>query len=184
MRAAGGAERVADRDRAAVDVDACSGSSSFHSPRQASDCAANASLSSTASTSPQPMPGALERAVGRLDGADAEDVGVDGEGAAAGDPGERRRAGASARPPRSRSARAAAPSLSGEALPAVTVPSLTEGGLELGELLERAVGADALVAGQVRVGHRRRPSRRRSRRPTRRPRAGGCAARTRPAPRA
>jgi hypothetical protein len=33
-----------------------SGSSSFHSARQASDCDANASLSSTAVRSPQPIP--------------------------------------------------------------------------------------------------------------------------------
>ena len=82
-----GAERVPDGDRAAVRVDDL-GVELGHSARQASDCAANASLSSTTSRSSQPIP-ARSSAVGRLDRRDAEHVGVDAGGAAAGDPGER-----------------------------------------------------------------------------------------------
>ena len=44
---------------------------------------------------------------------------------------------------------AAAPSLSGHELPAVTLPSRAEGGLELRELLERGAGARAVVLGHL-----------------------------------
>ena len=56
---------------------------------------------------------------------------------------------------------APAPSLSGEELPAVTVPSVRERGLELGELLERGVGADRTRRARARCRARARPRRRR-----------------------
>ena len=46
--------------------------STFQASTQASDCTANASLSSTAPTSAQPMPARAQRAVGRLDRREAE----------------------------------------------------------------------------------------------------------------
>ena len=112
--------------------------------------------------------------------ADAVQLRVDRARRAAGDPRQRRAVGSS---PRRASSSAAAPSFIGEALPAVTVPSLRNTGFSLRELLERGVGADALVARRARRPGPARP-RRRTRRAPRRPRpAGGCAARTRPAPR-
>ena len=53
---------------------------------------------------------------------------------------------------------AAAPSLSGQALPAVTVPSWLERGLELGELLDRRAGARPVVLGDLVRPARRRPA--------------------------
>ena len=86
--------------------------------------------------------------------------------------------------PSSASSIAPAPSLSGEELPAVTDPVLDERRLELGELLQRGVGAGSSRRARARCRAPARPSRRRSPTPTRRRRAGGCAARTRPGPRA
>ena len=52
------------------------------------------------------------------------------------------------------SSTAEAPSLSGDALPAVIVPVRAEGRLQPGELLGGRPGTDALVAGEVDAGHR------------------------------
>ena len=145
---AGRAERVADGDRAAVDVHALG--VEVLPLAHAGERLRGERLVELDGVDVAPADaGALERPVGRLDRADAEDVGVDGERAAAGDPGDRLAARLARRPPRSRSARADAPSLSGDALPAVTVPSLTNAGLSLASFSSDRVGADALVAGEL-----------------------------------
>ena len=79
----------------------------------------------------------------------------------------RRRGRAGARPIRAAAASepsstADAPSLSGEALPAVIVPSGRNDGFSPASVSGGAAGPDALVAGEVRAGHRRPPGRRRS----------------------
>ena len=151
---AGAPERMSDRDRAAVLTLTIDGSRSGHSARQASDCAANASLSSTSARSSQPMPGALQRDARRLDRADAEVLRFDRSHAARHDARERRAVRELRRRRSSPISSAAAPSLSGEALPAVTVPSGRNAGLSCGQRLTVRVGTDRFVAGQSTPGTR------------------------------
>ena len=96
--------------------------STFQASTQASDCTANASLSSTAATSAQAMPA---RASARSAASTGAKPNICGSSAATPRPAMR---ASGARPIRSAAAslpttRADAPSLSGEALPAVIVPS-------------------------------------------------------------
>ena len=121
------------------------GSSSGQPARQASDCDAKASFSSTTSTSSQPIPALASARLAASTGAIPKT-----SGSTPWTPRETTRASGSA-PSRAAAASSpsssiAAPSLSGELLPAVTVPSSTKAGFSLGQLLERAVGADPLVA--------------------------------------
>ena len=137
-----------------------SGSRSGHSARQASDWAANASLSSTASRSPQPMPGPLERRARRPRPGRCRTRGARRRHAAGDDPGQRRRARPRRRRASSPSSSAAAPSLSGEELPAVTVPSGAEDRLQLGQRLERWCRAGCTRRGRARRRARAPPRRR------------------------
>ena len=124
----------------------------------ASACAANASLSSTRSMSSIVESRARERLARGGHRARAPCT----AGSTPADGARRRCARAAASPARSRRvgrhrrAARAAPSLMPDELPAVTVPSFGERGLQLRELLERGVRARVLVA--VDDG-RRRPSR-------------------------
>ena len=72
---AGHAERVAEGDRAAVDVQLVRGRC-LSARQTASTCAANASLISTRSMSSMRHPGLRERLPGRLDRAEAHDLGA------------------------------------------------------------------------------------------------------------
>ena len=159
-----------------------SGSSSFHSARQASDCAANASLSSTTSTSSQLMPARLSARLAASTGPMPKM-----SGSTAWSPRPAMRASGSPRAPRRRprrrSARRAAPSLSGDALPAVTVPSLTKAGLSLASFSSEVSARMPSSRVELGAGHRDDPVVVEALVPGRAPRAGGCAARTRPAPR-
>jgi hypothetical protein len=92
-----------------------------HASRQASDCTANASLSSTAPTSDQPMPALANARLAACTGASPKSC---GSSAIAPRPAIR---ASGSRPiaaaaPAEPSSTADAPSLSGEALPAVIVP--------------------------------------------------------------
>ena len=147
--AARGADRVAERDRAAVDVDALL----VGAEQRASSAAAteaNASLISTRATSSIVLPGA-RRARPRPPSPAC------GRGRRT----RRRRSPGrgSSRAARSRAARAhsslatstqEAPSLTPGALPAVVVPSRVEDRLQRGELLERGVAARRLVERRAR----------------------------------
>ena len=82
------------------------------------------------------------------------------------------------------SSSAEAPSLIGDELPAVTVPSAANSALQPAELLERRVVADALVPRELVTVDLHDLVVVDARSPGPRPRAGGCAARTRPARRA
>ena len=128
-----------------------SGSRSGQPARQASDWEANASFSSTTDDVAPADAGARERPVRGLDRGDPEDVGVDAVGGARDDAGQRL---AAERGPACSSPISviAAPSLSGEEFPAVTVPPSRKAGAA-GELLERGVGADPLVALELDPGH-------------------------------
>ena len=88
---AAGAERVADRDGAALGVDdlGVRSPSATQASTQASDCTANASLSSTAPTSAQVMPARASAWFGGLDRGEPEVLRVEGVGPAPGDPRER-----------------------------------------------------------------------------------------------
>ena len=144
-----------------------SGSSSVHSRVSASDCEANASLSSTTSTSSQPIPARSSARFAGLDRARCRTRrGRRRPRRATTIAGQRLAPDRLARRASSPSSIAPAPSLSGEALPAVTVPSSTNAGLSFASFSTRVSGADPLVALELGVGHRARPSRRRSRRPT------------------
>ena len=104
-----------------------SGSRSGHSPTQASDCAANASLSSTRSTSSQVMPARCKALFAASTGPIPKM-----SGSTACTPRPAIRASGSPSKPSPAISTAEAPSLSGDALPAVTVPcSLTNAGLSL-----------------------------------------------------
>ena len=128
---------MADRDRAAVDVD--DAGSQPMSLLTASAWAAKASLASTRSRSLTVQPALLQRLAGGGDRAGAHDRRVDAGGRPGDDAGERREAARLASAALITTS-AAAPSLMPEALPAVTVPSLEKAGLELGErLVGRAV---------------------------------------------
>ena len=104
-------------------------SSMPHSSRHGTTWAANASLSSTTSMSLDRHAGLLEHVLDRRDRAEAHDLGAD----RARPRGDDARARLEARAPRAFSSditsTAAAPSLSGQALPAVTVPSGLKAGL-------------------------------------------------------
>ena len=119
---------------------------------QASDWAAKASLSSTAATSSQVMPArASARSLPRR--GRSRNLRVERARAPAGDAGNRGEAEPSAAASLP-SSTAEAPSLSGEALPAVTVPpSVRNDGAQPGQPLRRRVGPDRLVAGQVDTRH-------------------------------
>ena len=143
---------------------------------QASDCTANASLSSTAPTSAQPMPARASALFGRLDRGVAEALRLQRVRRPPGDPGHRVAADAARPPSRSRAARADAPSLSGEALPAVIVPSGRNDGFSAASFSAGGAGADALVPGRARRPAPASRGRRRSRRPRPRRRAGASAA--------
>ena len=172
---------MAEGDGAAAGVDDRRGRC-FQASTQASDCTAKASLSSTAPTSSQPMPARAQRPVRPpRPGRSRTSGGRWRTRAAAGDPGQRGRDRVVAPPPRSRCSTAEAPSLSGEALPAVMVPSGRNAGLSRARDSTVLSGADALVAGEVDAGDRHDERRRRSRRPTRRRPAGATGRRTRPA---
>ena len=130
-----------------------SGSSSVHSPTQASDWAAKASLSSTASTSPQVIPARLSA---RLAASTGPMPKMSGSTAKVPRPAIR---AIGSRPAALRARLAGDEHGGGAVVERRRVAGghgavLDEGGLELGELLERAVGADALVARQVGVGDR------------------------------
>ncbi len=160
------------------------GSRSGQPLRQASDCEAKASFSSTASTSSQVDAGLRQRLVRGLDRGDAEDVGVDPVDAAGDDPGQRRAADRVAPPPSEPSSSIEAPSFSGEELPAVTVPPSTKAGFSFAELLQRRCRRGCPRRAR---GRRRGPGRPRAKRPSSQAAAAsGVAAqrRTRPAPRA
>ena len=122
-----------------------SGSSSGQPSRQASDCEANASFSSTTSTSPEPIPARASALFAASTGAIPKT-----SGSTPSTPRQTIRASGS-RPSHSAAASspissAAAPSFSGEELPAVTVPSATNAGLSSASCLQRGVGPDPLVA--------------------------------------
>ena len=103
-------------------------------------CAANASLISTRSMSSIVRPARAERLPARLDRAEAHDLGVERRHAAGDDARERRDAELPRRWASLITTTAAAPSLSGHALPAVTVPSGRNTGLSCDELLDRGAG--------------------------------------------
>ena len=135
-----------------------SGSSSGQPARQASDCEAKASFSSTASDVVPADPGLAERLVRRLDRGDPEDVGVDAVDAAGDDPGQRLGADPLRR------ALVAEQQHRGAVVERRGVAgghgaALDERRPQLRELLERGLGADALVALQLDPGDRRRPRR-------------------------
>ena len=116
---------------------------------QASDCTANASLSSTAPTSAQPMPARASARSAASTGAIPEHCGSSARtrrGRRSGRAGRRRSGAAAASEP---SSTAEAPSLSGEALPAVMVPSGRNDGFRPASFSGCESGPDALVAGQV-----------------------------------
>ena len=81
------------------------------------------------------MPARFSAVFGGLDRCEPENCGSLAAAAPAGDPGDRRAARAARRPRALPSSAADAPSLSGEALPAVTVPSGRNDRLQGGELL-------------------------------------------------
>ena len=148
--AARGAERVPDRDRAAagvhdlrVDLPGVEADQRLHGEGLVELDGADVGPADA---------GPGQRLLGRLDRGVAEPVRLERVGAAAGDArdGERPRASAAPSEP---SSTAEAPSLSGEALPAVMVPSLRNDGLELRQRLDARPGPDRLVAGDVGVGH-------------------------------
>ena len=125
-----------------------SGSILSSASTQASDCTANASLSSTAATSAQAIPARASARSAASTGAKPKSC---GSSACAPRPAIRASgsspiAAAAASEP---SSSADAPSLSGEALPAVIVPSGRNDGLSPASFSARRAGPDALVAGQV-----------------------------------
>ena len=106
-------------------------------------CAANASFSSITSICRQGEAGALQHLLRRRRRADAHDARRDAGRRHADDARARRQAVPCRRAPRLAMISAQAPSLTPEALPAVTVPSCAHDGLELGERLQRGRRADA-----------------------------------------
>ena len=127
--------------------------------------------------------GARERLVGRLDRRDPEDVGVDAVRAPS-----RRRApaarGRAAAPARSSPISSMlAPSLSGEELPAVTVPPSTNAGVSSASFSSEVSARMPSSRVELDAGHRHDLAQHALVVGLAR-RAGGCAARTRPAPRA
>ena len=115
--------------------------SSPSSRMQASAWAAKASLSSTTSMSSTVMPGALPAPCAmRRHRADAHDLRRAAGDRDALDPRQRLQAVALGVVLASTTSTAAAPSVSGDEVPAVTVPSLVEGGLQPGQRLGGGVG--------------------------------------------
>ena len=121
---AGVAERVPERDRAAVDVD--DRRVELLPLGQAGERLRRERLVELDRGEVAPADaGALQRLARRLDGADAVELRLDGAGGAARDPRQRRR------PPSAESSSAEAPSFIGDELPAVTVPSLRNTGFSV-----------------------------------------------------
>ena len=137
---------MADRDRAAVDVDLVR-VELVQAARHASACAANASFSSATSTSAQPMPAARAPGSAASTGAIPNMSGLDGER-----PRPAIRASGSSPIAAVRrlgpSSSAAAPSLSRRGVARRDRPVLRERGLQLRQLLDRGVrrGCRPLVA--------------------------------------
>ena len=147
-----------------------------HAFTHASDCAAKASLSSTRSTSSQVMPARLSALFAASTGPMPKM-----SGSTAWTPRPAIRASGVAVVVLAADQHGGGAVVERARVAGGDRPVLDEGGLELGQLLEERVGADALVAREL--GDGLRPSRRRSRRPRPWRRAGASAARTRPAPR-
>ena len=117
-----------DRDRAPLAL-TMSGSTP-HASTQASDCTANASLSSTAPMSDHSTPARRNAFSAASTGAYPNICGSRAAAAAAGDPGHRQSTDPRRRRPEP-STTADAPSFSGEALPAVMVPSTRNEGVNV-----------------------------------------------------
>ena len=140
---AGAAERVAEGDRAAVDVEPL-----LVDPQLAGageDLGGEGLVQLDQVDLVEREAGGGEGAGDRLDRADAHVGGVDAGDAEGDDPGERLGAELPRRPPRRRSAVQAAPSLRVEALPAVTVPPSRKTGRSFAIFSSEASGARALV---------------------------------------
>ena len=121
--------------------------STCQASRQASDCTANASLSSTAPTSAQPIPAAARARSAASTGRDAEPLRLERGDATTGDAGERvdteRRVLG-----RDEQGRRAVVERGGVAGGDRAVGP--EGGLQPGQGRQVGIGADALVAGRAR----------------------------------
>ena len=108
-------------------------------------CAANASFSSITSTSSIVIPARPSTSLHRVDRADAHDLRIDAGHRRGDDPRPRLRCRARAARSSLMTTTAAAPSFSGHALPAVTLPSGLNAGSSSCELLERRARPRAVV---------------------------------------